>query len=136
MASDAALTILALVVVVVCVAALLVSALYSIPYAARRVRAHPRPGARRTFAVFTVIGIAAPSLVVVCFLTVGITVLTVEDMQVRAAINRSVLLVGILILAAQVVLVPIGHRYIQDQAEREAREREAGHQKRHEKDGT
>lgn len=124
MASEAALTILALIVIVVCVAALLVSGLYSIPYAVRRVRANPEPGARRAFAVLTLLQILAPTLVVVCFLVSGIGALAIEDLPTRQAVVRSSLVVGIVILAAQVVLVPVGHRYVQEMAEREAGERE------------
>lgn len=124
MASEAMLTVLALVIIVVCVSALLVSVFYSIPYALRRVRLYPEPGARRTFAVLTLVGILAPTVVVVIFLMVGVIAITVDDPMLRSAILRPLLLIIVMSVAAQVALVPVGHRQVEEQAKREADDRE------------
>lgn len=121
MSSEVALDALAILVVILCLSALAVSAFFSIPYALRRVRAYPKPGAARTFALTTLLGILAPTAVVGCFLTLGVAILTLPDGTLRQSITRPVLFLGVVILWAQVILVPIGHRYIQEQAIREAR---------------
>ncbi len=124
MTTEAAADVIALIIVVASLFALLASGVYSIPYAVRRVRVYPDPSARRTFAVITLVGIIAPTVVVALFLATGAAALAIEDPATRSAVIRPLLLAAILIVAAQVVLAPVGHRYIQDQAEREERERE------------
>lgn len=113
---------LSIVIVFVCLFALGFSALYSIPYAFERVGDNPKPGARRMFAVYTVVGIAAPTAVLICFLVVGVAVLALPDNDLRATITRVSLMLGMFIVAAQVVLMPIAHRQIEDKANSEAAE--------------
>ncbi len=117
---DAVLFMLAVIVIVFTVPAILVSLRYSIPYAVRRIRRYPEEGsARRLFAQFTLFQTVVPTLCLVLFLSVGIALAFMDDTAARATVARVLLLIGIVLLSAQVVVSPIGHRYIEAAAQRE-----------------
>lgn len=120
---DPALVVLALIVVVFTISGLLVSLLYSVPYAVRRVKRYPEPGsARRLFALSALVSIAIPTACLALFLATGFVALFVEDSDIRAAISRALLVAGIVLLSLLVIVTPIGHRYTELAADREARE--------------
>lgn len=117
---DPALVVLALVIVVFCVAGFGVSAVYSVPHAVRRVRNNPEPGsAKRLFAISALFSTVIPTICLVLFLGTGITALLVADMDTRAAISRALLVTGIVLLCVMVIVVPILYRYTELAANRE-----------------
>ncbi len=120
MADEAVLFLLAIIIIVFTAPAILVSLFYSIPYAIRRIGRYPESGsARRLFAQFTLFETAVPTLCLLLFLSVGIAFAVMDDTAARATVARILLLVGIVLLSAQVVVTPIGHRYIEAAAQRE-----------------
>ncbi len=122
-ADDAVLFLLAIIVIVFTAPAILVSLFYSIPYAIWRIRRYSEKGsARRLFAEFTLFQTVIPTLCLVLFLSVRIVLVVMDDTAARAAVARVLLLVGIVLLSAQVVVSPIGHKYIEAAAQRERNE--------------
>lgn len=120
---DPSLIVLALVVVVFCASGLIVSGLYSIPYALERVKRYNDPGsAKRMFAFSALVSTVVPAACLVLFLGTGIAALFVADNDLRAAISRALLVTGIILLCVMVVIVPILHRYTEIAADREERE--------------
>ncbi len=118
--SDAVLFLLAVTVTLLTGPALLVSFFYSIPYAVRRMRRYQQEGsARRLFAQFTLFQTAVPTICLVLFFSVGIVLARMPDIPERAGIARILLLVAIALISLQVLVSPIGHRYIEAAAQRE-----------------
>ncbi|MDP9479815.1 MAG: hypothetical protein M3R38_29840 [Actinomycetota bacterium] len=119
-ASEAVLLLLAITVAAFTAPAILVSLVYSIPYAVRRIRRYSERGsARRLFAEFTLFQTVIPTFCLVLFFSVGIILAVMDDTAARAAATRILLLGGIALLSLQVVVSPIGHKYIEAAAQRE-----------------
>ncbi len=123
MALEAAAHLMALIILVASLAALATSVLYSIPYAAKRYALYrDEDGARKSYAKFRLFSILLPTVVVVCFFTVGVGAVALEEGPGRSVFLRLTTLAAILLVAAQLIAVPIWDRHVIALAEDEAAE--------------
>lgn len=111
---------LSLIVIVTAALSLGIGVVWSLPYAIRRMRRYRVPGsARRLFAQFTLSNIVLPILCMIAFLVVGGVTFLMDTGDARIQIVRALVLFAIVATAIQIVLAPIGHKYVETAAERE-----------------
>lgn len=121
MASDAAADLISLIIIVAALAALATSFSYSIPYAVRRYAYYrDGDGARKSYAKFRLFSILLPTAVVLCFFAVGLGAIALEDGAGRIVFLRLTILAAILLVAAQLIVIPIWDRRVMAMAEDEA----------------
>lgn len=122
MKEDPVVILLSLIVVVTAVASLCVSFVWSLPYAIRRMRRYRIPGsAKRLFAQFTLSNTVLPLACMIAFLVVGVTTLGMDDTSFRLILVRALVMFAVFATATQIILTPIGHKYVENAAENEHR---------------
>lgn len=120
MKEEPIVVLLSIIVIFTAVASLGIGFVWSLPYAIRRMRRYRVPGsARRLFAQFTLSNIVLPLLCMIAFLAVGGVTFLMDPADKRIEIVRFLILFSIVATAIQIILAPIGHKYVEDAAERE-----------------